>query len=837
MRSWHVADDWSDDYRRVAFWDELNQRAPSELVGHARSALAAEPDTLVHVLANWALGRAQFDLGRLADAQVSVRRSLETIDESVDAASRAAVVLSSTVILAESGDVESGLAALDLLDVSDDDVLAGRVEVQRSYMHQQAGRLVDALTHLDRAEALFGASAEPRDLHRILLHRGLVLLQQGRFEAAETDFVAAERLALDHGMTAAQAMGIGNRAVLYGRARRLADSVRTFDEAIEAYRTIGSPARHVALIEIDRAEVLMHSGMVADAVAAAHRAVELVEPTGNRVLLGDALMIVARAELEAGLPTAGRSAERAAEMFEVTGRSEMVPHATALSMYARLRAADAATADEAIAAAGRFITRFREQGWQRQADDLVLERVRLAARTDRLRLVRSDVESLRRGASSTQRDVALSGFLAEAAALRADGEPRAAMETIKAGLGHLDAIVAEATTLEERSAVMRLGADLSQLIIDAAVELGDADTVLAAAEGTRARALHEELSERDRHRPLTEDGATRLRRELMARLDRRTLVEWVVANDRVHAVVVDASGLRLVDLASVDDVVRARDRVLVQLDVAASDPDGSSARAERAIRLLDELLLEPLKLPETGGIVIVPVDLLHGVPWSGMTSLSRRPFALSPNAQLWLEADRRAGTAARTAALVIGPDVAGADAERAAVARCHPSAAIASGAGATPSALASMLAGDGLVHVAAHGRFRSDRPLLSTLRLDSGEVTLHEAVPARVASRLVVLSSCEAGAQGTSDGAEVLGLGAVLLARGAASVIAPLTAVRDLECGEFVAEVHDELADGETAARALANVRARWLDDDDLSRWAVASSFSCFGSGASTVSR
>lgn len=832
-----MADEWSDDYRRVAFWDELNQRAPAELVQHARTALAADPDTLVRVLANWALGRAQFDLGSLADAQVSVRRSLEAIDASVDTGARAAVVLSSTVILAESGDIESGLAALDLLDVSDDDVLAGRVEVQRSYIHQHAGRLVDALTHLDRAEALFGSAAEPRDRNRILLHRGLVLLQQGRFEAAEADFIAAERLADAHGMTAARAMGIGNRAVLYGRARRLADAVRTFDEAIDVYRSIGSPSRHVALIEIDRAEVLMHSGMVVDAVAAAHRAVELVEPTGNRVLLGDALMLVARAELEAGRPTARRSAERAVEMFEVTGRPEMVPHAAALSMYAQLRDATDERADEALAAAGAFVTGFREQGWNRQADDLVLERMRAAARTGRLALVRDDVEVVRRGASSAQRDVALSGLFAEALARRFDGEPIAAMETAKTGLAHLDVIVAEATTLEERSAVMRLGADLSQLIIDVAVELGDADTVLAAAEGTRARALHDELSERERHRPLTEDGAVRLRRELMARLDRRTLIEWVVANGRVHAVVVDASGLRLVDLASVAEVVRARDRVLVQLDVAAADPDGSSVRAERAIGLLDELLLEPLKLTDDDGVVIVPVDLLHGVPWSGMTTLARRPFALSPNAQLWLEADRRAGTPARSAGLVVGPDVAGADVERAAVERCHPTAAIASGAGATPSALASMLSGDGLVHVAAHGRFRSDRPLLSTLLLDGGEVTLHDAVPDRVASRLVVVSSCEGGAQGTSDGAEVLGLGAVLLARGAATVVAPLTAVRDLECGEFVAELHGELAQGQTAARALANVRARWLADDDLSRWAVASSFSCFGSGASTVSR
>ncbi|MEZ5297583.1 MAG: tetratricopeptide repeat protein [Ilumatobacteraceae bacterium] len=309
-----MSDEWSENYRRVAFWDELNQRAPSELVDRARAALAAEADTLVQVLANWALGRALFDLGRLAEAQMSVRRSLEAIDATVDVASRAAVVLSSTVILAEAGDVDAGLAALDLLDVSDDDVLAGRVEVQRAYIHQQAGRLVDALTHLDRAEALFGAAAEPRDLHRILLHRGLVLLQQGRFEAAEADFVAAERMALDHGMTAAQAMGIGNRAV---RNRRHVGSPTRFEPSTRRSRSIAasSPASRRADRDRPRRGVDAQRHGRRCRCCSASRAVELVEPTGNRVLLGGALMLVARAELEAGRSTAGRSAERAVEMF------------------------------------------------------------------------------------------------------------------------------------------------------------------------------------------------------------------------------------------------------------------------------------------------------------------------------------------------------------------------------------------------------------------------------------------------------------------------------------------------------------------------------------------
>jgi len=160
---------------------------------------------------------------------------------------------------------------------------------------------------------------------------------------------------------------------------------------------------------------------------------------------------------------------------------------------------------------------------------------------------------------------------------------------------------------------------------------------------------------------------------------------------------------------------------------------------------------------------------------------------------------------------------------------------VAAGEQAVADTVRSMFARLDMVHVAAHGTFRSDHPLLSTLRLHDGEATLYEAVPARVQARLVVLSSCEGGAHGSEDGSEVLGLAAVMLARGAGAVLAPLTAVRELECADFVADVHRGLAAGQPFGDAVAGARQHWLADDDLSRWAVASSFTCFGSGRVTV--
>jgi hypothetical protein len=226
---------------------------------------------------------------------------------------------------------------------------------------------------------------------------------------------------------------------------------------------------------------------------------------------------------------------------------------------------------------------------------------------------------------------------------------------------------------------------------------------------------------------------------------------------------------------------------------------------------------------------------LHAIPWSGLPSLAGRSVTLSPSAQLWLQSDRHAADVARTIGLIVGPDVTTAGIEWAAIESLYTGVEIGAAGSAVAATVRSMFARLDLVHVAAHGTFRSDHPLLSTLRLRDGETTLYDTVPARVQARLIVLSSCEGGAHGAADGSEVLGLAAVMLARGAGAVLAPLTVVRELECADFVADVHAGLAGGQPIGDAVAAARQHWLGDDDLSRWAVASSFACFGSGRVAV--
>lgn len=832
VRACHTMADQDPEYSDVAGWDRAIQQAPEAAVSRATLLLAGSAaGTSDRTIWYYAVARGSLELGRIDQARDAIRAAVDLVARRPHSDERWAVLMTAAAIDAEAGDVDAALRHLHTLEHEGRGVDLARVRLQQAYVLQHAGRLNDALLALDQCDRSLRDEDVGRDRFRMHLNRGLVLLQQGELDRAETDFLAAAGIAKELGLTSAEGQCHANLGVLYGRGRRVVDSVRSFDRAERLLEQAGRPSRITTGMEIDRAEVLMHSGLLDDAVAAARRALAAAGESGNAMVLGDALLMCARTQLHAGHRVAVSAGTAAGEHLLASGRADMVPHAESIRAHAELRLAKADD-PAAFVLAEQLIGQLRGLGWHQQADELAAERIRAAWRLRAWDQVADDLAELRLHAFGTRRDLALLGWFAEAVARCLGGDGPGSIDACRQGLSFLDEITAEAVDLEARSAAMRLGNDLSRWIIEVAVEQDDPDLVLAASEGTRARALHEELDGREHHRPLTDDGARRLLAELRGRLSSRCLVQWVVSGERIQAVVCDETGNRLLDVADLRSVVRERDRLMVWLDRAAVEPDGSSARAMRAAGFLDELLLAPLGLPDGDTVVIVPVDELHGVPWSGLPSVADRPVVISPSCRLWLDADRRASSPIRSAGFVAGPDLAADDLERVALRRNYDRVDEATGAGATAATVRTMFGGHDLVHVAAHGRFRADRPLLSTFALADGEVTLHESVPDRVGARLAVLSSCEGGAHGGAGGSEVLGLASVLLARGAASVLAPLTVVRDLECGEFVSAIHDEMAAGTHFGPAVARVRARWLRDDDLSRWAVASSFCCFGSGA-----
>ena len=140
-----------------------------------------------------------------------------------------------------------------------------------------------------------------------------------------------------------------------------------------------------------------------------------------------------------------------------------------------------------------------------------------------------------------------------------------------------------------------------------------------------------------------------------------------------------------------------------------------------------------------------------------------------------------------------------------------------------------------LVHVAAHGTFRADNPLFSSITFADGDLTLLEISELARVPAVVVLASCDAGATGPTAGMGdvVVGTAAELCRLGAQVVIAPTVSVNDAAAAEFSLTLHDAFSVGTSIDEAATNARMIALGSGEPRRIAAGHSFQLFGGSAS----
>ncbi|HET6551034.1 MAG TPA: CHAT domain-containing protein, partial [Solirubrobacter sp.] len=152
----------------------------------------------------------------------------------------------------------------------------------------------------------------------------------------------------------------------------------------------------------------------------------------------------------------------------------------------------------------------------------------------------------------------------------------------------------------------------------------------------------------------------------------------------------------------------------------------------------------------------------------------------------------------------------------------HPEARALTGADATISNVARALDGADSVHVAAHGRFRDDNPLFTSLELADGNVTVYDLERLSRLPGRIVLSSCESGLSAVRAGDELMGFTAALFALGTRTVIAAVVPVPDEATKGLMLALDDELQRGAPPAQALVDARSGAPSH---------AAFVCFGAG------
>ena len=125
----------------------------------------------------------------------------------------------------------------------------------------------------------------------------------------------------------------------------------------------------------------------------------------------------------------------------------------------------------------------------------------------------------------------------------------------------------------------------------------------------------------------------------------------------------------------------------------------------------------------------------------------------------------------------------------------------------------SALDGAWLAHIAAHGIFRADSPLFSSLRMHDGPLTVYDFERLDRAPYRLVLSSCDSGVLAPAGANELLGLVSSLLPLGTAGIIAGIVPLNDQALVPLMVDLHRYLRAGQTLAESLRSIRQTLTDD------------------------
>jgi tetratricopeptide (TPR) repeat protein len=783
------------------------------------------------------------------------------------------------------GDLPGALRELDLAAPSLRGSVLAQAEANRATVLYAQGRLDEALDGYQRALPVLERAGDLLAEANLRNNRGMIHYHRGALQAAASDLIRAEQLYASLGMGIARAEIHQNLGYVAARQGDLPAALTWFDRADEEFR------RHGLVDAVglrDRAEALLAGGLVVEGRRAAEQAVRRLGAEHRSTQLAEARLLLSHAALLDGDVQMARSeADQARRAFARQGRRRWL----AMARLAEVRAAWLAGERSlpVLATARRAADAMQAAGWAVPAMEARLIGAHLALDLGRPEIARGELAQSRQARWRGPVELRSRAWHAEALLRLAAGNRRGAEAALRAGLRVLDTSRATLGATDLRAHAATHGAALARLGLRLALEERNPRRLLAWAERWRGGSLQLRPVRPPRDQALA-DALTRLRQvvaeldeaalggrttsellrrqaalekaiqqrarhaagqglvqgepvpavpELARELGDRALVELIEHDGRLHAVVLAGGRATLHDLATLAEVRTELDSLrfaLLRLALGHG-PRRSLQAATGALAFgagrLDELLLGPLEGRTRGRpLVLVPTGPLHALPWAALPSCAGRPVAIAPSAALW----RRVATGGRAqddhqtgTVLVAGPGLAAAADEIAELSTRYPAGRCLTGPEATAGAVSAALGGASLAHVAAHGRFRADNPLLSSLQLADGPLTVYDLEGLERPPGCLVLSACDSGVSDVRPGDELMGLAAALFALGTRTLIASVLPVADAATRPLMLALHDGFALGMTPAEALARAQAAPIAGGDA--MAAAASFVCFGAG------
>ncbi|MET7473549.1 CHAT domain-containing tetratricopeptide repeat protein [Streptomyces sp. NPDC005648] len=848
--------------------------APNEALARAQGVLESGPSPWSASVAHQVIGIWQRDWGDIRLALRHLRQARDLAARAQDFDREGDVLATLGVALIHSGRTRQGLEKLERGVAVSSGHTRARVLYRRAYASWVLGRHRESLEDVRRAIPVLRQAEDVIWTARALTLRATVHLALGAVDRADADFAAAEALWDTTGQAHEKADIVESRGLAAFQQGDVPAALRLLDDAEEQYAKLGTPS---FMLYIRRCEVLMAAGLAPEALAEADTAIGLLDGIGGQsTRKAELLLVAARAARLAGDPhTAIARAVPAVRLFAGQRRAWGETHARLVLIEARLAAgrgsgrlvADAASVAERLAAfgapaapeasllAGRIALGL---GWNEDAE----RHLAVAARS-------------RRSGPPLAR---MTGWAAQALRARAAGSGRGVLEACRRGLDVLDDHRTTLGASELRARATAQGAELAALAQQASLDSGAPRRLLVWSERWRATVLSapptrppadpallgqltafrdiaaraEEARGGGRPIPALEREQRRLEREirsrtlhmrggtagagdrfevgrLLERLGGTRLVELAVLDGRVQVLLCGEGRVRRFEAGRLADAETEAEHVQAGLRRLAHP--GAEARlplVEEMGRRLEEILLGPAAAQlGSGPVVVVPPGRLHRVPWALLPSLRERVLSVSPSASSWLRARETEPPPLGRHVLVRGPGLATGGAEVPDLADRYGRPTLLEHDDARVPRVLEEIDGATLTHIAAHGTFRADSPLFSSLRMADGPLIVHDFERLDRSPYRIILSSCDTARLASVGADELLGLVTALLPLGTAGVVASSAPVNDHAVVPLMLALHKGLSVGLSLAEALRDARAA-LPGDALHQ-ATGWAFTAFG--------
>lgn len=843
---------------------------PHEAVRLARQQLETRPTHLDASIARQAIGIVLRDFGdsRAAVRELRKARQLARWAGSMEREADVCATLGLALVLG--GRTTQGFGVLDEAVELADGVQAGRILMRRGSGLLTLGEYEGALLDLKESVRILSHAEDRLWLPRALTARAFTYLGLGSVDRARTDMVRAEQMLAAGGQELESARARQNCGVVAFRDGDLPAALDCLDAAGVRFGELGVVDPEWAL---DRCNVLLAAGLPADALRAAEETLAHLEDVrGTGARHAEILLAAATAALAVHDPaTAWHRAGQARRAFARQRRAWWESHAQLVELRARHDLGEMSTRllrETTLCAAALD----RCSSGDAALAHLLAGRVALGlGRRDQVRIhLTAAARDRRRGPAGSR----VVGWLAEALQAEADGDARRLLHSCRWGLCAIDELRESMRSSELRAQVTRHGGELALVALRHLVRSGSARRMLEWSERWRGSALvptsvrpsvdpamradlaalREITSQADDRAPLVlRREQARLERTIRARAMRvagtgsggtgridldalfeelgpARLVQLVDVDGTLHVLIAGAGRVRRHVAGPTPRAVREVDLARFGLKRVLKRPSSAAVELLAAARplLSTALFGDALRDLGDGDVVVVPPGVLHAVPWAMVPELGDRAVSVAPSATAWLRARRAPPAPSDRVVLVHGPGLERAAAEVAELARGYPGARVLGGGTATSSRVLEALDGADLVHIAAHGSFRSDSPLFSSLRLDDGPLTVHDLEQLDQAPRRMVLPSCDSALLSPAGSDELLGLTSSLLPLGTVGVVAGVVPVSDDATFHMMIRLHVHLRDGCTLAQALRLARPA-TDADPLS---VATGWSFISLGA-----